>query len=109
MFIALNKNNKRVSIDNANINEQYFCPVCGATLTIKAVDSLAIKKHFAHKKGIICYDDFTNDMSDWHLTWQNRFPEQYREVVIEKDGEKHRADICINNTIIEFQHSNISK
>lgn len=47
-------------------------------------------------------------MSEWHLSWQRRFPEEYREVVIEKNGIKHRADICINNTVIEFQHSPIT-
>ena len=36
------------------------------------------------------------------------FPEDNREVVIEKDGKKHRADILIHNTVIEAQHSPIS-
>ena len=106
MFIALNSDNKRISIENATKNEQYFCPICGELLNIKAENSLAVKTHFAHKR--ICFDDWNHDMSEWHLSWQNQFPEQFREVVIEKDGIKHRADICINNTVIEFQHSPIS-
>lgn len=108
MFIALDVNGNRISIENATKDSQYFCPICGKPLIIRATDSLAVKTHFAHKRGTICYDDWTHDMSEWHLSWQQRFPEQYREVVIEKNGIKHRADICIGNTVIEFQHSPIT-
>lgn len=108
MFIALNANGERVSIENATQDNKYYCPICGELLTIRAINSLAIKTHFAHKRGTICYDDWTHDMSEWHLSWQKQFPEQYREVVIDQNGIKHRADICINNTVIEFQHSPIT-
>jgi len=108
MFISLNAIGERVSIEKATPDNNYYCPVCGEPLTIRATNSLAVKTHFAHKRGTICYDDWVHDMSEWHLSWQKQFPEQYREVVIEKDGIKHRADICINNTVIEFQHSYIS-
>lgn len=47
-------------------------------------------------------------MSDWHFGWQSKFPIENREVVVEKDGVVHRADILIKNTVIEFQHSPIS-
>lgn len=47
-------------------------------------------------------------MSEWHLEWQERFPEENREIVLENNGEKHRADVLINNTVIEFQHSSLS-
>ncbi len=108
MFIALNSNNERVLIENTIKNEQYFCPICGEPLTIRAKDSLAVRTHFAHKRGTHCFDDWTHDMSDWHLSWQKRFPEECREhVVTDKGGIKHRADIFINNTVIEFQHSPI--
>lgn len=106
MFIALNANGERVSIENATKDNQYFCPSCGEPLIVKAKDSWAVRTHFAHKRGTDC-DDWTHDMSEWHLSWQQQFPEQYREVPIEKNGIKHRADICINNTVIEFQHSPI--
>lgn len=108
MFIALDVNGNRISIENATKDNQYFCPICGELLTIRATDSLAVKTHFAHKRGTICYDDWTHDMSEWHLSWQRQFPEQCREVVIEKNGVKHRADICINDTVIEFQQSPIT-
>lgn len=108
MFIALDSNGERISIENAIKGNKYFCPICGEPLVIKATESLAVKTHFAHKRGSVCYDDWSHDMSEWHLSWQRCFPEQYREVVIERDGVKHRADICIGNTVIEFQHSNIT-
>ena len=108
MFIALDENGCRISIENATNDYQYFCPICGELLIIRATDSLAVRRHFAHKRGTVCLDDWNHDMSEWHLAWQQQFPEQNTEVVIEKDGIKHRADVCINNTVIEFQHSPIT-
>lgn len=108
MFIALDKNKERITIENVDKNSEYYCPICGERLIIRAIDSVAVKTHFAHKRGYKCPDDFSHDMSEWHLNWQKQFPEQYREVIIEKNGIKHRADICINNTVIEFQHSPIT-
>ena len=108
MFIALNANGERISIENATADTQYYCPICKKPLIIRASESLAVKTHFTHKRGTICYDDWSHDMSEWHLSWQRQFPEQYREVVIDKNGIKHRADVCINNTVIEFQHSPIT-
>lgn len=108
MFIALDADGNRVSIENAIQDNQYFCPICGEPLTIRAADSLAVKTHFAHKRGTVCYDDWSHDMSEWHLLWQRLFPTRCREVIIENQGIKHRADIFINNTVIEFQHSPIT-
>ncbi len=107
MFIALDENNQRISIENAVKGGKYFCPACGEPLIVRAKDSVAVKTHFAHKKGTDC-DDFTHDMSEWHLNWQKQFPEECREVVVENGEEKHRADVLIKNTVIEFQHSPIT-
>ena len=109
MYIALDENKIRVHIENAEKSKQYFCPVCGEKLIIKAVDSLSVKPHFAHKKGTECIDTWQHDMSEWHYKWQCLFPEEYREVVVEKDGIKHRADVLIDGFVIEFQHSPISR
>ena len=109
MFIAIDSNNNKVTIKDANKQEQYFCPTCGAPLSIRAESSTLKAKHFAHKRGTYCTDDWKYEMSAWHLAWQEQFPVDCREVVMERDGEKHRADICIpNSIIIEFQHSPIS-
>lgn len=109
MFIALDNTGNRISVENATQGGKYYCPICKEQLTIKAINSLAVKTHFAHKHGTKCFDNWSHDMSEWHLEWQKQFPEQYREVIIEKDGIKHRADICIGNTVIEFQHSHIKR
>ena len=107
MFIALDIDKNRISVENAQKGVQYFCPVCGEPLIIRAKDSITIKTHFAHKKGADC-DDYSHDMSEWHLNWQRQFPEECREVVVENGDEKHRADVLVNKTVIEFQHSPIT-
>ena len=48
-------------------------------------------------------------MSDWHYDWQNQFPVDNQEIVFTKDNKIHRADVFINNTVIEFQHSPITE
>lgn len=106
MFTAIDKDGNKIAIENAVKGCDYFCPDCGCPLILKAVDSPGIRTHFAHKKGADC-DTFQHDMSDWHLDWQKRFPLDNREVSLEVNGIKHRADVLINNTVIEFQHSPI--
>lgn len=108
MFVAADKDGNRVLIENAVEGVEYFCPVCGRGVIIKAKGSLAVAQHFAHKKGESCPDKWRYDMSEWHRTWQNWFPKECQEVVVENNGVKHRADVLINGTVIEFQHSHIS-
>lgn len=141
MRIAHDKDGNRIHINNIKEYEAYYCPACKAELVIKRGE---IKRHhFAHKSIADC-DTFTHDMSKWHINWQETFPEENREVVIELDiteneyrnnlyyaleetledyneycdrerkdklkifNVKHRADVCIGNYVIEFQHSPIS-
>ena len=108
MFTALTKDNKRISIEEAISGETYYCPVCRNPVAVKAANSNNVRTHFAHKRNSLCLDDWKHDMSDWHFEWQSKFPIESREVVVEKDGVVHRADILINDTVIEFQHSPIS-
>ena len=53
----------------------------------------------------------TNEMSDWHKQWQNRFSD-CAEKIIKVEGmtrKYRRADVDLNETqVIEFQHSNIT-
>ena len=110
MFFANNRNGIRTYIGNALFNEVYYCPLCNGELIQKRGEYNA--HHFAHKNmlkdGQSSCDGWSNDMSDWHMDWQNAFPEESREIVVERNGVRHRADVLVNNTVIEFQHSVIS-
>lgn len=105
MEIALDKIGNRVSAYNASEHAEYFCPICRNSVIFKN-GSINVP-HFAHKSDA-CKDTWHYDMSDWHFSMQNRFPEDQREVVIKEGGVTHRADILLKNMIIEFQHSPIS-
>ena len=109
MFISKTKDNKRVHISKASKEELYYCPICGSELQIR--DGKINIKHFAHKKGSECssLDGWHYDMSEWHYEWQNQFPIDTQEVVFKNNNKIHRADVFINNTVLEFQHSPISQ
>lgn len=107
MFVAINKDKEKVHIQNASSVQKYFCPICSEELSVKKGELKA--HHFAHKSNSNCTDKWHYDMSEWHYEWQNQFPLENQEVVFEVNGQKHRADVFISNTVIEFQHSNISK
>jgi competence protein CoiA len=120
MIYALNEKNERIHIKHSNKEDDYICPACKSPV-VRKVGSVNIH-HFSHKNLQDCQD--SNDMSEWHLDWQESFPEVNREVVIKNKvkeddilyhnptsvyfKEFRRADICINNKIIEFQHSSMS-
>lgn len=107
MQFAVDENGKRTHIGDALAGRQYFCPCCGGkTVQRRGQKNIA---HFAHARGSECSDNWHyEEMSEWHREWQEKYPVECREVVLEKDGIKHRADVCINGTVIEFQHSPIS-
>ncbi|MCH5351650.1 MAG: hypothetical protein J1F39_06765 [Clostridiales bacterium] len=109
MFIALDSEGQRISIDDAVKGKLFFCEECGTPLLVCAKDSQCKRPYFAHKRRADCWYDYKNCMSDWHREWQEKFPVECREVVVKNEyGIKHRADIFINNTVIEFQHSPIA-
>lgn len=107
MFIACDGDNNRINISFASKKEVYYCPICKGELIIK--DGQKNAKHFAHKQRCICKDDWSYDMSEWHRQKQSYFPIENREIVLNNGKEIHRADILIDKTVIEFQHSNITK
>ncbi|MDO4864844.1 MAG: competence protein CoiA family protein, partial [Ruminococcus sp.] len=120
ILFALDLEGNRVYIENAFPRTAYLCEECGTRLIAKN-QGLLRQHHFAHKpdensKEIQRLCDIRsslrteNQMSEWHKSWQNRFPEKWREVVFKDNGKIFRADICRENTkeIIEFQHSRIT-
>ena len=109
MIRANDKNGESILIGDTIKGEEYFCPTCGKPLIIKAKDpDAAVRPYFSHRPNTHCTDNWKYDMSEWHRAWQEKFPKQCREIVLENNGIKHRADVLINNIVIEFQHSSIS-
>ena len=108
MYMALNRDGTRiVAHKDLPREEKSRCPVCGGDVRLRIGNSNA--PHFAHVDLQQCSDDFSQDMSEWHRAWQELFPAGNREIVIEHNGEKHRADVRCYGTVIEFQHSPISE
>ncbi|QKJ32861.1 competence protein [Mucilaginibacter mali] len=84
------------------------CPGCGNPVIAKC-GSVKVH-HWAHRKRFDC-DPWWEPMTQWHLDWQNKFPEAWREVIFrdEQSGEFHRADVHTPKGItLEFQHSAMS-
>lgn len=104
MEFALNCENKKVHASNADKTQEYFCPICHGKV-IPRQGEINIE-HFAHIAK--CDDRWNYDMSKWHSKWQAQFPKKNQEVVIEFNGEKHRADVMACGYVIEFQHSAIT-
>lgn len=80
------------------------CPSCDAPVIAKC--GKLISWHWAHVRAEC--DPFSEPMTQWHIDWQNRFPAEWQEVVIKRDGQTHRADVQLpSGKVIEFQHSPI--
>lgn len=64
--------------------------------------------HWSHGKDSECSQWYEPE-TEWHRNWKGLFSPSEREVVIERNGIRHRADIRLKNGIvIEFQHSPLS-
>ena len=83
-----------------------ICPECNE-IVIARCGKINIW-HWAHKQRSDC-DLWSEHETQWHLEWKNYWPSDYVEVPIERNGIKHRADICTpKGIVIELQHSPIS-
>lgn len=108
MLIGLDKNKNRISAKDAQKGNEYRCPICNELLELRKGEVRIA--HFAHWKKSTCLDTWSHDMSEWHYSWQEQFPVDCQEVVVEKDGKKHRADVLIkeHDLVVEFQHSRLT-
>lgn len=102
MYFALDNEGIRTGIEQAT-DREYYCPVC---------NQLVIKKkghvnawHYAHKTTIEC--DKWYQVNEWKQAWQRMFREQFREVIVSNEGEKHRADIKIGKLVVQFEKGTI--
>lgn len=106
MFIAVDSNNNRIHIDDISSGQECFCPACGSLLSNKNHGRIR-RHHFSHRKDSPCSDEWYNDYesSEWHDEWQSLFPAENQEIFIDNGSEKHRADVVIGRSVIEFQSS----
>ncbi len=109
MLFANDYNDNRVYIDETHSNQEYYCPYCGSPLTTKKGN--VRQHHFAHRSTYVCSDSWVGDrsrgydVSPWHNEWQSLFPKENQEVMLALGDTKHRADVIVDKTVIEFQHS----
>ena len=76
-------------------NRRYL--VCSNGNELIKYESNIKRSHFKHTN-----DPNGNGMSEWHKNWQNNF-----EITEEPIGNRY-ADACVDNIVLEFQHSRIS-
>jgi competence CoiA-like predicted nuclease len=101
MIFAHDKYGKRI---RAEKGKKGYCPSCGAKLTAKC--GRIVVHHWAHDFGDC--DSWSGPETDWHRYWKSLVPPDCCEVVIERDGVKHRADIMTRSgMVVELQHSSI--
>lgn len=106
MYYALSDQNEMVA--PTATGQRATCPSCGEELISRCGD--IISWHWSHKNTSDC-DSWSEPKTQWHIDWQDKFPADWREVTIRKDGidEFHRADVQTpDGTVIEFQHSYLS-
>lgn len=112
MLFANDYNDRRVHIDSTQSNQEYYCPSCGTPLIVRKGEIR--QHHFAHKANHLCKDTWERsgpngyDITPWHNEWQSCFPEINQEVRLNLGEVCHRADVLVDRTAVEFQHSILS-
>lgn len=112
MLFAIDGKEHRIYIENTEKGGSYYCPLCRQPVMRRMGEKRI--HHFAHypvkssSSYIPCTDGWHYDKSEWHICWQKRFPQECIEVIVENGAKRHIADVLINGTVIEFQHSLIS-
>lgn len=86
--------------------QKAICPFCNGGLIGKCGEIYA--HHLQHNHNRIC-DPWKEHETQWHRKWKANFPYDWQEVIIEKGGEKHIADVKTSEgLVVEFQNSSIS-
>ena len=90
----------------AEPDERGICPLC-EEIVIARCGEVNVW-HWAHKAASDC-DSFSEGETPWHLAWKDAVSPECCEVIIEREGKKHRADILTKEgAVLEIQHSSIS-
>lgn len=103
MLLAV-KNDQRVRPQLTG--ERAVCPQCDSEVLSRCGE---IKIwHWAHCATERC-DSWSEGESEWHLEWKSEVPDSWVEVCMNRNGQRHRADIQLpNGIVVELQHSSIS-
>ncbi|RIJ45503.1 hypothetical protein D1614_22815 [Maribellus luteus] len=96
-------------VDNDKVeafpNGKGICEECGNPVFSKCGELKVW--HWSHHKNPEC-DNWHEPETQWHYHWKKSFGKTNSEIVIEKDGIKHRADVFTNSgVVIELQNSPI--
>lgn len=104
MQFGLDENKDRIRPSFSG--QKATCPLCGSLLIGHC--GKIYKRHWQHYRTIEC-DSWHEPETLWHIEWKSRFPTDWQEVIIVRDGKKHIADVKTQSGIvIEFQNSSIS-
>lgn len=99
MLFAVDQDRQKIS---ATPKTEGWCPMCKEKLIPKC--GRVVTHHWAHR-GEDC-DSWREPETEWHRYWKRLVPPEYSEVMIERNGARHRADILTKGGIvIELQHS----
>lgn len=86
--------------------ERAMCPVCQGEVISKCGEINVW--HWAHRASVGC-DSWMESDSQWHAEWKALVPEDWIEIVIEKDGKRRLADIRLpNGCIVKLQQGPLS-
>src|SRR6266496_6003247 len=78
------------------------CPLCNGNMIGKCGEIYVW--HWQHHHDRNC-DPWKEHETDWHRKWKAKFPNDWQEVIIENNDEKHIADIKTEDgVVIEFQN-----
>lgn len=104
MLYANSKNGEK---QRPYLKGRAFCPYCNHIMMAKCGDYVVW--HWAHESGARC-DSFSKEESEWHIEWKKKFPKENVEIIVNRDDEKHIADVYLpgSRTAIEFQNSSIT-
>ena len=113
MYKAVDKEGNIITLSTASNNNQLYCRCCHSPVYYVAGDiscKYGKSSHFRHFPKCKCDDDWHHDKTQWHRDWQNCFPIENQEIILEKGGKKHIADVALpdSRVVVEFQHSHIS-
>ena len=86
--------------------ERGTCPVCDGEVVSRCGEINVW--HWAHRAVTGC-DPWMEAESEWHAEWKALVPENWIEVIMEKDGKRRFADIRLpNGRVVKLQRAPLS-